>query len=251
MSHAPEPHCLNCGAELQGAWCHACGQKATSKHLAMHDVAHDTVHEFLHLDGKILNTMKLLVFRPGELTREFVEGRRVRYITPLRLYLTWSVLFFALTALVPAARRAVITVKTTEATVAAAEAEADRLGEAVMHSLPRAMFVLMPFFALLTWALYRKQQPFYIPHLYYSVHFHAFVFFLLTLTVLCTILGRYGKMVGSVLFIAIFPYHFLGLRRFFASSPAMTFVKGTVAGVVYLFVTGGVMAVIVYWSLKH
>ena len=70
--------CLNCGASLQGPYCHACGQKAVHPVANVHDFVHEATHEFLHLDGKILNTVKLLVMKPGQLTREFVEGRRTR-----------------------------------------------------------------------------------------------------------------------------------------------------------------------------
>jgi hypothetical protein len=91
----------------------------------MHDVAHDAVHEFLHLDGKILQTMKLLAFRPGELTREFIAGRRVRYISPIRLYLTWSLIFFALTALVPGAREAFVKVGPKDAQSATRQQQLD------------------------------------------------------------------------------------------------------------------------------
>ena len=68
--------CLNCGAELRGEFCHACGQKASSTHLGLHDVFHEATHEFLHWDGRILQTMKVLVTAPGRLTSDLVEGRR-------------------------------------------------------------------------------------------------------------------------------------------------------------------------------
>lgn len=51
------------------------------------------------MDGKILQSVKLLFTRPGFLTREYVEGRRIRYISPLRLYLVFSVAYFAVSAL--------------------------------------------------------------------------------------------------------------------------------------------------------
>ena len=65
----------------------------------MHDLLHEGVHEFAHLDGKIFQTLDLLLFKPGELTAEFFRGRRARYIPPLRLYLVCSLLFFALSRL--------------------------------------------------------------------------------------------------------------------------------------------------------
>src|SRR5215510_13984766 len=93
--------CRNCGVELRGEFCFACGQRASSTHLGLHEIFHEVTHEFLHLDGKVVQTMKVLATAPGRLTRDLVEGRRARYITPLRLYLTTSVLFFVLTVTLP------------------------------------------------------------------------------------------------------------------------------------------------------
>ena len=84
--------CANCGAALQGRFCSACGQKATSPRVTLHDFAHDVWHELAHVDGKIVQTLGLLLFKPGALTAEFLRGRRVRYVSPLRVYLTCSAL---------------------------------------------------------------------------------------------------------------------------------------------------------------
>jgi eukaryotic-like serine/threonine-protein kinase len=66
----------------------------------MHDLFHDVTHEFLHVDSKIFRTVKLLLLKPGFLTREYFEGRRVRYVSPIRLYLVFSVLYFAASTLI-------------------------------------------------------------------------------------------------------------------------------------------------------
>src|SRR5204863_410628 len=84
---------------LQGRFCHACGQKAAASDVSLHELLHEGLEEFAHVDGKAARTLKLLVTKPGALTKEFLEGRRARYISPLRLYLTCSLLFFALSAL--------------------------------------------------------------------------------------------------------------------------------------------------------
>ena len=87
--------CLNCGAALDGPFCARCGQKAVHPKPTLHELLHDALEEFLHFDGKIVQTLRTLVTRPGQLTVDVVSGRRARYIAPLRLYLTVSVLFFA------------------------------------------------------------------------------------------------------------------------------------------------------------
>jgi hypothetical protein len=57
---------------------------------------HEFIGHYVALEGKLWGTLGRLLFRPGALTNEYVRGRRVRFVQPLRLYLTLSVLFFAL-----------------------------------------------------------------------------------------------------------------------------------------------------------
>jgi hypothetical protein len=66
----------------------------------MHDLLHDVTHEFLHVDSKIFRTVKHLLLTPGFLTREYFNGRRTRYVSPIRIYLVFSVIYFAATALI-------------------------------------------------------------------------------------------------------------------------------------------------------
>jgi hypothetical protein len=97
--------CLNCGATLGGAFCSECGQRDIPPYPSTKELAVDAIAEFSGWDGRLASTIRALVRRPGLLTVEFLEGRRVRYISPLRLYLTASVIYFLLAAAVPTARR--------------------------------------------------------------------------------------------------------------------------------------------------
>jgi hypothetical protein len=67
----------------------------------MREVAGDVTHSLLHLDSRAWQTLKLLILKPGELTREFIAGRHQNYLPPFRFYLGVSILFFALSALLP------------------------------------------------------------------------------------------------------------------------------------------------------
>ena len=91
-----DDHCPNCGAALTGNYCHNCGQK--KMHREEFSVKHffgHLVHEFTHLDSnKILKTLSGLVFKPGLLTSEYLAGRKGSYINPIRIYLTFSALYF-------------------------------------------------------------------------------------------------------------------------------------------------------------
>jgi len=99
---AREPaRCLNCGTVVSGRHCAQCGQAADVHVLSMKEVAGDVTHSLLHLDSRVWRTIRLLVRKPGELTREFIAGRHQLYIPPFRLYLAISILYFALNALLP------------------------------------------------------------------------------------------------------------------------------------------------------
>ncbi len=90
--------CPNCGNRRVGRYCSICGQKASPLAPTLGYFMHELTHEVLHVDGKIFRSLRLLLTRPGFLTREIFAGRRASYISPIRLYLTPSILAYALGA---------------------------------------------------------------------------------------------------------------------------------------------------------
>jgi hypothetical protein len=92
-------NCLNCGAELAGAYCHRCGQKG-HVHRTLGAFWHDLLHSVLHFDGKLWRTLPLLAWRPGELTRRYVAGERASFVSPMALFLFSVFLIFAVFSLV-------------------------------------------------------------------------------------------------------------------------------------------------------
>lgn len=90
----PLTHCENCGAELFGKYCAVCGQAAIDYRRSFRHVIVDILDSFLNWDSKFFATIGWLLLRPWHLTNEFLAGRRVRYLHPLRLYLLASILFF-------------------------------------------------------------------------------------------------------------------------------------------------------------
>ena len=92
-SQAHDAICANCGVALAGRYCQACGQRGHVHRSILH-VAEEFFHGLFHLDGKIWRTAPLLLFRPGTLTRRYVEGKRVRYISPIGLFLFSVFLMF-------------------------------------------------------------------------------------------------------------------------------------------------------------
>src|SRR6201997_604758 len=86
--------CENCGAQLTGHYCGQCGQAAVDYRRSFRHVIADVLESFLNWDSKFFATIAVLIFKPWRLTNEFLAGKRVRYVNPLRLYLLASILFF-------------------------------------------------------------------------------------------------------------------------------------------------------------
>jgi len=250
--------CRNCGVLLQGRFCHACGQKAAHSDVSLRELVHEAIHEFAHLDDtRIVQTLKLLLFKPGELTAEFLRGRRARYIPPLRLYLVCSLLFFALAAW---SQSPFINIQMTkndiqdpaqrEATQKEVVARLEHLRNEMTHNTPRAMFVLMPVFGLLTWGLFRRAQPYYVPHLYYAIHFHAFAFLMLATRVAFSFGGRPGELIGGLFPLTIAPYHYIALRRVFGATRWQVAWKGTAVAVAYVVLIMAIMIGLIVMTLR-
>lgn len=92
--------CLNCGTVLTGNFCVECGQRATDVNLSVQTLVVEFVESLFSLEFGFWQTFKRLVFFPGDLTREYISGRRKRYSSPVRLYLMTSLLFFFLVSYV-------------------------------------------------------------------------------------------------------------------------------------------------------
>jgi Protein of unknown function (DUF3667) len=97
VSHTPlrkETNCLNCGATVQGRYCHVCGQENVEpKETFWHMFTH-FFYDITHFDGSFFVTLKDLLFKPGFLSREYMLGRRKKYLHPVRMYVFTSAVFF-------------------------------------------------------------------------------------------------------------------------------------------------------------
>lgn len=86
--------CLNCASELVGQYCSNCGQRARSRLISIWELIRDAFGDLFELDSRLWQTIIPLLFRPGRLTRDYLLGRRARYMPPFRTYLVLSVVFF-------------------------------------------------------------------------------------------------------------------------------------------------------------
>jgi hypothetical protein len=134
------PRCANCGAAAGDAYCPRCGQEQHDLHRSVRSIVGEALDSLAGWDGKIPATLWQLVRHPGALTTEFLAGRRVRYLRPLRLYLTLSLVYFLVLTLDWGAggRSLVLQFDPPAAARAAARARRDSLAEARSDSIGNA-----------------------------------------------------------------------------------------------------------------
>ncbi len=126
--HTHESACLNCGTALVGPHCHACGQQA-HLHRTAGAFLHDLLHGALHFEGRTGATLPMLVRRPGQLTRRYIEGERTRFVSPMGLFLFTVFIMFAvfqIAGIGPPADLAVPDELQTEVAAVRQEAQKDR-----------------------------------------------------------------------------------------------------------------------------
>jgi len=248
MSDAPwidASACTNCGAPLAGSYCSSCGQKTVPLAPTLGYFAHELTHELLHVDGKIFRSLRLLLTRPGFLTREIFVGRRARYVSPIRLYLIASILSFAISGLLGRYEEGVnpeyvpATGETAEPAVMNRVSEVElTISTALNVWLPRAMFVLVPLFAALVMQRRRGSGHTYPQHLYFALHVHAAWFFALAVSSLlqaALVRLRYAAPTADILAeLYMVGYLFVAFKRVYETSIWGTLWRTVIAGALYL-----------------
>jgi hypothetical protein len=257
-------HCRNCGTALTGVYCHECGQSSAIIRRPTKEVLDDAIGNVFHWDSRLVHTLRLLFFRPGKLALEWIEGRRMRYVPPFRLYIIASFILFLLVGI--SARQGsenleFVTISDDAITEiqesvdkakangewlsgiflqATLEAIKDPSGyvRKIVSNLPKAAFVFLPIFALLHMAVDFRKRRFYIDYLVFSLHFHAFIFSLIALTL---VMGLISEPLGSfaeLFYFAIPVYGLVAFRNFNQQGWGKSFLKGSLVSGGYTILLG-------------
>src|SRR5210317_109084 len=327
------PNCLNCGTELLGQYCGRCGQRARSRLISLWELLSDAFGDLLELDSRLWRTLIPLLVRPGQLTRDYLEGRRARYMPPFRMYLVLSVVFFVvaffdphddlsllfepesgptpeetskLEAEVKSEAQEVLDdlaeeglISANQAKVLPSDADAhftiaadngdggvnfkidpetgdctlddegfeqmppwvrkrltrerlegicERISAdgaktftgLLIDNIPVALIVLLPFMALVLKTLYPLSRRYFVEHLLFFVHFHAFFFLILTLQILFSRLSGLiwvPEPISVLIIVAasfyIPVYLYKAMRHVYGQGHIMTIMKYMVMSVAY------------------
>ncbi len=344
----PLEACLNCGTALGGQYCGNCGQRAASRLISIWELLRDAFGDLLELDSRLWRTLIPLMTRPGKLTRDYLEGRRARFMPPFRMYIVLSIVFFLVAFFDPqeelgilfgpeasttretadepgeaaALRDEIVRDLQQEGVIFAAPVGSDATGAAaaddaaaesegpgitlsgdgdadtdcdfddfdtadlppwlasrltrerlqavcdrivaddgrafldkLLDNVPAALFVLLPLMALVLKVLYPLSKRYYVEHLLFVVHYHAFVFLILTLQVLGTRLGSLlrvpdtlNNVIGFAMAMYVPVYLYKALRRVYEQGRFFTIVKFLIltfayfAGLIIMFGTVALFA---------
>lgn len=86
--------CRNCGMRVEERFCTNCGQLGADFHRPIWDLVTSSIGDMFALDGRLWRTLPALMLRPGRMTRDYIDGKRARFVPPFRLFLLTSVIFF-------------------------------------------------------------------------------------------------------------------------------------------------------------
>jgi hypothetical protein len=271
--------CRNCGEPLRGPFCHRCGQSRKELHRSLRALVAELAGDLWGYDSRLLRTLRVLLFQPGRLSLEFLRGRRVRYVGPIRLYLLSALLYFALFAVVeshfvqiqiganqggeetshgpmvigpssaedgPGAPAEVSRLERGAQKMAAERGRFDRL---FVAQVPRAFFLLVPVYALLLRLAFRSSGLYYAEQLVVSFHLHSFAFVLFSAVHVLGALPRPPKVVelpivgGLALWGVV--YLWRALRRIEGLSVWQTLWRLVLVSGLYVLSIGGAVGLLV------
>lgn len=291
----PLPSCLNCGTTLGGQYCGNCGQRARSRLISIWELVREAFGDLFEIDSRLWQTLVPLLARPGRLTRDYLRGRRARFMPPFRTYLVLSVVFFLVAffnpreefqvLFEPAAESSEESTQAVEETLpettdedgetginlnlSTGESDADcdveefksadipewlsrritperflimcervaaddgrALFEKMRENVPAGLFVLLPLMALVLKLVYPLSKRYYVEHLLFVVHYHAFFFLILILQILfARIMGLVRipetatdtVLIGASIYIPV--YLFRAMQRVYGQGAFVTLLK--------------------------
>jgi hypothetical protein len=339
----PLESCLNCGTPLQGQYCARCGQRARGRLISIWELVRDAIGDLFELDSRLWRTIIPLMFQPGQLTHDYLIGRRARFMPPFRTYLVLSIVFFLVAFFDPQQRLGILYEASTAGDESAApqartaqeirqevlddlaaegvyvpprareeaglpaadtppepptepqpgdESDEDGLNVQInreggldvncnlddfnpdgpewftrrvtkerlqevcnrvladsgrsfinqlLDNIPAALFVLLPLMALILKMLYPLSKRYYVEHLLFVLHFHAFFFLILTMEVLFSRvvawLGLPSQLANlSVFVVSLYVpiYLYKAMRRVYGQGRILTILKFFMLVLTYL-----------------
>lgn len=151
--------CKNCSNTFEGKFCPECGQKAKTGRITLKAVFQDIRDHFIHFDKGFLYTIKELTLRPGLTIREYIDGKRVKHVKPVKFMFWATAVSFLVTKLLGFEEQFI---KTLEAQQPEAREQAKQMGPKLMNFIMAhpglLLLCILPVISLVTWLFFRKNR---------------------------------------------------------------------------------------------
>lgn len=312
--------CLNCRQVVEKRYCPNCGQENTDSRKTFHHLFVHFFEDLTHYENAFWKTIRNLLFRPGSLTQEYLSGKRMSYLAPVRLYIFISFVTFFLIGVLPnnedkseddekektekvkhtedkdnvnfigtndpearafrdsikskdlgnglsignyASLREFDSVQNTLAPAKRAtglsrwlqrklakvngettpEEFREKFGEAIVHNIPKALFLYMPIFAFFLWLFHGKKRWYYFDHGIFTLHYFSFLLLTFSIFLILNSLAAYTSetledIVQFLIFAMMcwwFFYFFRSHSKFYGERKAISRFKGTVLFIINMF----------------
>ena len=236
--------CPNCSTSLLGTHCHECGQKKIAPNeYSLKRFAGQAINDFTDLESnKVVRTLLAMFVRPGLLAAEYLAGRRGRYLGPVKLYLTFSALYFlfAWNVLSDVRGSSAQRIAKNPVTVSMAKQrgmDTITFAEKIQAKAEKYASGLRIFSVLISGtflaALYFRMRKYYVEHLVFSLYYYSFDFFFKSFFALLFLLGAaIGFKLPTLILNFFYPvalmYLIFALRRVYQQRWTMTVLKAVV-----------------------
>jgi hypothetical protein len=237
----PIESCANCATALIGVHCHSCGQKKINANdFAIKRFLARVAGDITDVESsKIFKTLRAMFTKPGLLTTEYLAGRRGNYIGPIKLYLTFSALYFLFGWGTLAEIRGGASVRTARMPIVISVARKRGIDPATLtdkiHQKTQTYASALRFFSVLISgtflaAFYFRLKKYYVEHLVFSLYYYAFDFFCksafaLLFIVTAAVGWKLPVLVLDLFYPVALVYLLLALKRVYQQKWLITTVK--------------------------
>ena len=230
-------NCINCNEPLAGKFCYNCGEKVVEKSdFSIKTILQQFVDGFTNFDSKFIKSFWFLLFKPGQLTENYVNGVRKPFMKPFQLFIVVNVLFFFILSGADIFRIPSGYFFSIENNLKILEVIANTKQESVevlkqvydSESLTNSklyIFILIPFLSFIIWLVnFSKKKQFGI-HAIFAIHYLSF-FMLFCVTLVILPREWFSPRVTQL---TIFSFNFLyltfALKRFYNDNWKITLLK--------------------------
>ncbi len=282
MADTPEKiKCLNCEKEFNSNfnYCPYCGQKNIDPNPKLKHFISEFLSANFNVDSKIFITLKSLLLKPAWLSKEFLAGKREKYLTPVRLYLLISLVYFFVLSINNDNRQNIVEINEDGITKTGSIITVDSINtdafntfdkniyeklhllktpagqkmfkQALKNNISLGMFIFIPLTAFILFILFRRKTKFYIPNLIFAIHLQSLIFLWLTfLNLLDFVVDLTIVKVVVLLFLTFLIFKWI--KAFYETSTGKTLWKMTLflmAWFSLLLVFFVVVLVISFWFM--